>query len=69
MVNYKYFYCYSYKLMHFLKSCGFRYISKGINTNSNSTYFVFEKSTELDNAIIIWNAIKFKLKENKNGLY
>jgi len=68
MVNKKFFYCYSYKLMCFLKSYGFRYISKGINTNSNSIYFVFKKSRDLDNAIIIWNTIKFKLRENKNGL-
>ena len=30
--------------------------------------FFFEKSDDLDNAIIVWNTIKFKLKENQNEL-
>lgn len=51
--------------MHFLKSYGFWYLSKGFNRKSNSTYFIFEKSDDLDNAIIVWNTIKFKLKENQ----
>lgn len=54
--------------MHFLKSYGFWYLSKGLNRKSNSIYYLFEKSDELDNAIIIWNTIKFKLKENQNEL-
>ena len=65
MGNGKYFSCYSYKLMHFLKSYGFWYLSKGINRKSKSTYYLFEKSNDLDNAIVIWNTIKFKLKENQ----
>ena len=64
MKNSKYFYCYSYQLMHFLKSCKFRYIFKGRNKNTSSIYYAFIKSTELDNAISLWNIIKFKLKEN-----
>lgn len=68
MENNKYFYCYSYKLMHFLKSYDFWYLSKGLNKKSKSTYYLFEKSNDLDNAIIIWNTVKFKLKENKNEL-
>lgn len=64
MENNKYFYCYSYKLMHFLKSYGLWYLSKGINNKSHSAYYLFEKSNDLDNAIILWNTIKFKLKEN-----
>ncbi len=62
MGNNKYFYCYSYRLMCFLKSYGFRYITKGTNYNSNSIYYLFLKSNDLDNAIAIWNTIKFKLK-------
>ncbi len=62
MENNKYFYCYSYKLMHFLKSYGLHYLHKGTNLNSKSKYYLFEKSSELDYAIDIWNAIKFKLK-------
>lgn len=51
--------------MHFLKSYGFWYLSKGFNRKSNSAYFLFEKSDDLDNAIVVWNTIKFKLKENQ----
>ena len=68
MENSKYFYCYSYRLMCFLKSYGFRYITKGMNRNSNSTYYMFYKSNDLDTAISIWNTIKFKLKEKQNEL-
>ena len=70
MRNSKYFYCYSCKLMHFLKSYGFWYLSKGLNRKNNSIYYLFEKSDDLDNAIIVWNSIKFKLKERNidNGL-
>ena len=60
----KYFYCYSYHLMCFLKSCGFRYINKGFNYNTKSRYYLFDKSEGLDSAITTWNTIKFKLKEN-----
>ena len=35
MGNGKYFYCYSCKLMHFLKSYGFWYLSKGLNRQCN----------------------------------
>lgn len=68
MVNNKYFYCYSYRLMCFLKSYGFRYVRKGINPNSSSSYYLFYKSEDLDIAISLWNTIKFKLKENQNEL-
>lgn len=68
MENNKYFYCYSYSMMHFLKSYGFRYICKGFNYNSKSRYYLFNKSEDLDKAISIWNTIKIKLKENQNEL-
>ena len=68
MENNKYFYCYSYSMMCFLKSYGFRYICKGFNYNSKSRYYLFNKSEDLDKAISIWNTIKFKLKENQNEL-
>ena len=68
MENNKYFYCYSYNMMYFLKSYVFRYICKGFNYNSKSRYYLFNKSEDLDKAISIWNTIKFKLKENQNEL-
>lgn len=54
--------------MYFLKSYKFRYLFKGRNTKSNSIYYAFKKSKDLDNVINIWNTIKFKLKENENEL-
>ena len=66
MENKNFFYCYSYRLAYFLKSCGFSYTFKGINANSKSHYYAFKKSLDLDNAIQIWNNLKsnnFKLKE------
>ncbi len=64
MIDSQYFYCYSYRLMSFLKLYGFKYKNKGFNYNSKSRYCLYPKSKDLDNAIEIWNTIKFKLKEN-----
>lgn len=57
------FYCYSFRLAYFIKSQGMNYINKGKNRNNGLTYYVFNKSKELDEIIILWN----KLKEAKNG--
>jgi Domain of unknown function (DUF5659) len=56
----KYFYCYSVRLKDFLKSKGFNYITKALNPNSKKPYFLFEKSEELDKAIIRWNEVKIE---------
>ena len=56
------FYCYSVKLAYFITSQGMNYISKGRNKNNGLTYYVFNKSKELDEIIELWN----KLKEAKN---
>lgn len=63
-VNNKLFFCYSFKLAYFIKSQGIDYINKGKNKNNNLSYFVFEKSTRLDEIICEWNKFKSK-KENK----
>lgn len=55
------FYCYSFKLAYFIKSQGMNYINKGRNRNNGLTYYVFNKSKELDEIIELWN----KLKEDK----
>ena len=59
----KLFFCYSFRLAYFIKSQGMNYINKGKNRNNGLTYYVFNKSKELDEIIILWN----KLKEAKNG--
>lgn len=42
----------------FLKSQGFIYITKGLNPNTKSPYFMFEKGCKLDDAIKKWNSLK-----------
>lgn len=52
------FYCYSDKLHHFLASVGFRYISIGVNKNTNKQYWCYKKSQKLDGAIELYNFVK-----------
>lgn len=52
------FYCYSNRLSYFLMALKFRYISTGINKNTNKKYWIFEKSGKLDNAISLYNLVK-----------
>lgn len=54
------FYCYSNRLSYFLMSLKFRYVSVGINKNTNKKYWVFEKSEKLDDAISLYNSVKHK---------
>lgn len=54
------FYCYSNRLSCFLISLKFRYISTGINKNTNKKYWVYEKSEKLDDAITLYNSVKHK---------
>ena len=35
-------------------------LSKGTNKNSNTKYWIFNKSERLDNLITMWNEIKHK---------
>jgi len=54
------FYCYSKRLSHFLRAF-IPYKSVGINKNTNSKYYTFEKSERLDNLIKHYNHIKHRL--------
>ena len=54
------YYCYSTRLYHFLVSMKFRYMSVGINKNTNKKYWTFDKSEKLDSAIELYNSIKHK---------
>ena len=38
----KYFYCYSLKMKDFIKSQNLDYISKGVNKNTDTVYFMFK---------------------------
>ena len=52
------FYCYSKRLFYFIKSIDVDYISFGINKNTNTKYYIFEKSEKLDKIIDLYNEIK-----------
>ena len=54
------YYCYSTRLYHFLVSMKFRYMSTGINKNTNKKYWVYNKSEKLDSAIELYNSVKHK---------
>lgn len=58
------FYCYSNRLALFLRSFRFRYINSSVNKNSNTKYWVFEKSDKLDEAIQLYNEVKHKIEIN-----
>ena len=57
----KNFFCYSKRMFHFLSFMNLRYISVGINKNSNQKYWVYKKSKDLDQAIELYNSLKYKL--------
>lgn len=56
----KYFYCYSDRMNFFLRALKFRYVSSGINSNTNKRYWMYEKCENLDSAIELYNSVKHK---------
>lgn len=52
------YYCYSKRLFYFIKSFGISYISSGINRNTNTHYYLFNKSERLDKIIDLYNKVK-----------
>lgn len=58
----KYFYCYSYKLMRFLKLQNENYIFKGKHHNGN-TYWMFASTEKLNKSLDKWNLYKQVFKE------
>lgn len=58
-----YFYCYSYRLMYYLKSQGIRYIRYGFNKKNHLKYFVFPKDEQLNRSLRQWDEQKSKVKE------
>ena len=57
----KYFYCYSYKLMKFLRLQDEVYIFKGKHPNGNS-YWVFTASDKLNEKLSNWEIYKQTFK-------
>lgn len=56
-----YFYCYSNRLFHFIKSFDVDYISIGTNKNTQKKYYIFEKSKRLDKIISLYNEVKHSI--------
>lgn len=54
------FYCYSINLFHFLKANGFYYLYRGLNTNTNKNYWIFERSPMFLEALTIFTNNKKK---------
>ena len=60
-MNNELFYCYSKDLYHFIMSFRERYVSKGINKNTNTKYYSFNKSERLDKIIELYNRVKHSI--------
>jgi hypothetical protein len=58
----KYFYCYSYKLMRFLKLMDERYAFAGKHPNGN-TFWAFPASPELNKKLTQWKEFKHIAEE------
>lgn len=54
------FYCYSYRMHLFLRSMNEKYVSVGVNKNTQTKYWTFTKSDRLDSLVKIWVSIKNK---------
>lgn len=54
------FYCYSYRLFHFLRAFDEKCIVSKVNMNSHNRYWVFNKSDRLDSIIRFYNESKHK---------
>ena len=52
------FYCYSYRLYHFLSAFNLKYLSSKINKKSKCRYWTYKKSERLDRLIEQYNKIK-----------
>lgn len=55
------FYCYSFKLYHFLCAFGESCKLTKINPTSGNRYWVFTKSKRLDEIIELYNNVKHKI--------
>ena len=62
MEDKKYFYCYSYKLMRFLKLLDEKYTYAGKHTNGN-TFWAYETTPELNKKLGYWDTFKKLIQE------
>ena len=57
----KYFYCYSSRMAHFIRSFDIKYLDVGFNAKSGTKYYVFEKCQRLDEIIKLYNQVKYTI--------
>lgn len=55
------FYCYSNRMYYFIMAFGLKYLDRGINKNTNTKYYVFQKSDKLDQIIKLYNSVKHSI--------
>lgn len=65
------FYCYSYRLVCFIKAHGIEYIERGYNRNTQSDFWVFKRDERLNTALDNWSVFRDKMlnkrEESKDG--
>jgi hypothetical protein len=59
-VTNKYFFCYSINLFRHIRDSGIQYISKGINPSTGRSFWLFERTDELNDKLTEW---KYKLNK------
>ena len=55
----KNFYCYSSRMRHFIQAFNIPFVTTGINKNTKTRYWVFVKSSKLDEVIRLYNLVKY----------
>ena len=61
MENNEHYYCYSYRLFHFLCSFGEICVSSKVNSRNQKRYWMFKKSKRLDDIISLYNEVKHRI--------
>lgn len=61
MENNENYYCYSYRLFHFLCSFNETCVSSNVNSRNKKRYWMFKKSKRLDDIISLYNEVKHKI--------
>ena len=56
----KNFFCYSFRLFHFLTAFDEKCIASNLSTTTGKRYWVFRKSEHLDRVIEFYNEVKHK---------
>ena len=61
------FYCYSEPVANHLVRCGLTPVLRGVNQNTQSEYWVFERGAELDAGLDSWQKKRWQTKLKQTG--